>query len=101
MKERNTNQQPDHIPDFSSIEEEAAFWDTHDTTDFEEEFHPVTVHFDKHLSEYQLSKKLEVRFDAETDDKLTTLAHEQGMKKSALVRWVVKNYLRDRDRNAS
>lgn len=99
MNERNTNQQP--IPDFSSIEEEAAFWDTHDTTDFEGEFRPVTVHFDKHLSEYQLSKKLEVRFDAETDDKLTTLAHEQGMKKSALVRWVVKNYLRDRVRNAS
>lgn len=61
MDERNTNQQPKHIPDFSSIEEEAAFWDTHDTTDFEEEFHPVTVHFDKQLSEYQLSKKLEVR----------------------------------------
>ncbi len=77
MNERNTNQQPKHIPDFSSIEEEAAFWDTHDTTDFEEEFHPVTVHFDKQLSEYQLSKKLEVRLDAETDDKLTTIAHEQ------------------------
>lgn len=101
MNERDTNQHPKHIPDFSSIEEEAAFWDTHDTTDLEEEFHPVTVHFDKQLSEYQLSKKLEVRFDAETDDKLTTLAHEQGMKKSALVRWVVKNYLRDLNRNAS
>jgi hypothetical protein len=101
MNEQNSNQQSNHIPDFSSIEEEAAFWDTHDTTDFEEEFHPVAVHFDKHLSEYHLSKKLEVRFDTETDDKLTAIAHEQGMKKSAFVRWVVKNYLRDRDRNAS
>ena len=63
MNEQNTNQQPNRIPDFSSIEEEAAFWDTHDTTDFEEEFHPVTVHFDEHLSEYHLSKKLEVSFD--------------------------------------
>jgi len=101
MNERNINSQSNHIPDFSSIEEEAEFWDTHDTTDFEEDFHPVTVHFDKQLSEYQLSKKLEVRFDAETDNKLTTIAHEQGMKKSALVRWVVKNYLRDHDRDAS
>ena len=47
MNEQNINKQLKRIPDFSSIEEEAAFWDTHDTTDFEEEFHPVTVHFDK------------------------------------------------------
>ncbi len=101
MNECNTHEHPKRIPDFSSIEEEAEFWDTHDTTDFEEEFHPVAVHFDNHLSEYQPSKKLEVSFDAETDDKLTTLAHEQGIKKSTLVQLVVENYLRDRDRNAS
>jgi hypothetical protein len=101
MNKENLNQQPNCIPDFSSLEEEAAFWDTHDTTDFEEEFHPVTVHFDKQLSEYHLSKKLEVQFDTEIDDELTTLAHEKGMQKSALVQWVVENYLRDRDRTAS
>ncbi len=101
MNEQDINQQPSRIPDFSSLEEEAAFWDTHDTTDFEEEFHPVTVYFDKQLSEYHLSKKLEVSFDAETDEKLTALAHEQGVKKAALVQWVVENYLRDRDRHAS
>ncbi len=77
MNEQSINKQPKHIPDFSSIEEEAAFWDTHDTTDFEDEFHQITVRFDKHLSEYQLSKKVEVRFDAKTDDKLTTIAHER------------------------
>ncbi len=101
MNKHTTNQPTSRIPDFSSLEEEAAFWDTHDTTDFEEEFHPVTVHFDTHLSEYSLSKKVEVRFDAETDRQLTSSAHEQGMKKSAFVRWVVKNYLRDLHRNAS
>ncbi len=31
------------IPAFSSIEEEAAFWDTHDTTEFSEEWTPVEV----------------------------------------------------------
>jgi len=39
------------IPEFKSIEEEAEFWDTHDTTEFEEEFKPVTVRFAKNLSE--------------------------------------------------
>ncbi len=101
MNEQHTNQPTSRIPDFSSLEEEAAFWDTHDTTDFEEEFHPVTVHFASDLAAYQLSKKLEVRFDVETDRELATSAHEQGMKKSAFVRWVVKNYLRDQHRNAS
>ncbi len=52
MNEQSINEQPKHIPDFSSIEEEAAFWDTHDTTGFEDEFHQITVRFDKHLSEY-------------------------------------------------
>jgi len=31
------------IPAFHSIEEEAAFWDTHDFTDFLEESWPVEV----------------------------------------------------------
>ncbi len=65
MYEHSINQYPSRIPDFSSLEEEAVFWDTHDTTDFEEEFHPITINFDKTLSEYHLSNKLEVRFDAE------------------------------------
>ena len=62
MNEQNTNQHPNRIPDFPSIEEEAEFWDTHDTTDFEEEFHLVTVQFDEHLSEYQSSKEAQSGF---------------------------------------
>jgi len=31
------------IPAFNSIEEEADFWDTHDFTDFAEEWRPVEV----------------------------------------------------------
>ena len=33
------------IPEFKTIEEEAEFWDTHDTTDYEDEFKPVKVRF--------------------------------------------------------
>ena len=38
------------IPAFASIEEEAAFWDSHDTTDFENEFEPAEVTFAPELS---------------------------------------------------
>ena len=39
------------IPKFSSIEEEAKFWDMHDSTEFEDEFKPVQVRFAKNLSQ--------------------------------------------------
>ncbi len=32
---------PSRIPTFASIEEEAEFWDTHDTTEFEDEWEEV------------------------------------------------------------
>ena len=35
------------IPAFQNIEEEAAFWDTHDFTDFLDQFEPVEVTFVK------------------------------------------------------
>lgn len=31
------------VPKFTSIEEEAAFWDSHDSTEFEDEFDPVAI----------------------------------------------------------
>jgi hypothetical protein len=49
------------IPTFSPREEEAAFWDTHDTTDYEHELEPVKVRFAKNLSE-----RLTIRLNAET-----------------------------------
>ena len=33
------------IPHFNSIEEEAEFWDTHDSTEFEDEWEEVTEDF--------------------------------------------------------
>ncbi|MDP9359392.1 MAG: BrnA antitoxin family protein [Chloroflexota bacterium] len=39
------------IPAFSSIKEEAAFWDPHDFTDFAEESQPVEVTIGPDLAE--------------------------------------------------
>lgn len=72
------------IPEFQSYEEEAAFWNTHDFSEFWDEAKPVEAHVAEHLSEYSLSKKVEVRFDEETDQELTTQANERGVKKSTL-----------------
>jgi hypothetical protein len=57
------------MPEFSSLEEEAEFWDTHDTTDYEDDFRPVKVLFSRNLSE-----GITVRFDPETLAKSITLA---------------------------
>ena len=50
MSDPNTDKHPGRIPEFASLEEEAAFWDAHDTTDVEDEFHPVTVVFEGRLA---------------------------------------------------
>jgi len=67
MSDPITDMPPSRIPEFASLEEEATFWDTHDTTAFEDEFHPVNVIFEEHLSDALPSKKIAIRLDAETD----------------------------------
>jgi hypothetical protein len=85
------------IPSFNTIEEEAAFWDTHDTTEFEEEFTPVKVRFAKNLSE-----GFKVRFDPETADEIRTYAHEEGVGPTTFIRMLVLRGLRQkRSRRAS
>ena len=71
----------DSIPAFNSYEEEATFWDTHSITDFTEETEAVQVRTTRGLS-----ANVQVRFDAETDHELETLARERGMKKATLIR---------------
>ena len=75
------------IPSFASIEEEAAFWDTHDTTEFEDEFKPVRVRFKKRLSE-----GLTIRLDPQTLAKLRRQASGKGVGPTTLARmWILEN----------
>lgn len=74
------------IPKFKSYEEEAEWWDTHDTTEFEDEFKPVKLEFAKPLVHI-----LGVRLDAKTIDLLAKLGSEMGVGPSTLVRmWVME-----------
>lgn len=74
------------IPVFSTLEEEAEFWDSHDTADFESEFKPIDVRFARNLSE-----GLTVRFDPETLRKLREQARQKGIGPTTLARmWILE-----------
>jgi len=91
--ERDRQPQPavSRIPDFRSREEEAAFWDTHDFTEFLDETRPVKLRVGK-----QLSEGLTVRLDRRDRDELERRASEQGIGPSTLVRMWIKERLRGR-----
>lgn len=77
---------PRPIPEFASREEEAAFWDTHDVTDYLGELAPAEVRFGKNLS-----KGTTVRFDPETSARLRAIAEERGIGPTTLIRmWVLE-----------
>ena len=74
------------IPKFSSRVEEAEFWDTHDTTDFEDEFHTVDVKVAK-----SLSKGITIRLDPDTLERVRELASDKGIGPTTLIRmWVIE-----------
>ena len=74
------------IPDFQSIQEEAAFWDGHDVTDFLDEFKPITV-------EYTQTEKKEVmaiRLAPSLKKRVEEVAQSYDISTSSLVRmWIV------------
>ncbi len=86
-----TEPEKPRIPEFKSIQEEAEFWDKHDTTEYEREFRPVKVTFAKNLSQ-----GITVRFDAETLAELRALAREKGIGPTTLARmWILEQLRRE------
>jgi predicted DNA binding CopG/RHH family protein len=83
-----TKQTKSRIPDFKNREEEAAFWDTHDLTDYWDEFKPVKVKFAKNLSE-----GLTIRLDPATLEKLRHKAAKKGIGPTTLIRMWVREHL--------
>jgi hypothetical protein len=83
---KKTSSKSKRIPEFASIEEEAAFWDTHSTTDYEAECTPVRVRFGKHLS-----SGVTICLDPDTLKQLRTMAQEKGIGPTTLMRmWVLE-----------
>ena len=81
------------IPTFKTIEEEAAFWDTHSSEEFADELTPVeNVKFVK----ARPKKALTVRFDEDTFEELAREASEKGIGPSTLARMLILEHLRAR-----
>ena len=87
---KKTSPKSKRIPEFASIEEEAAFWDTHSTADYEHEFRPVRTRFAK-----RLSSGVTIRLDPDTLKQLRTMAQEKGIGPTTLIRMWVLERLRD------
>lgn len=89
---------PSRIPAFASLEEAAAFWDTHDSGDYESEFAPIAVEIAKDVSSMRL---VTFEIDDEAADRLTELARRQGLRRSDLARtWVLNELARELSRTA-
>jgi len=79
------------IPAFNDIDEEAAFWDTHDTSEFiGEELRPVEVVIGGDLAE-----RLTLRLDRTDRELLATRARAKGVGPSTLARMWLKERLRE------
>ena len=77
------------IPAFASVEEEAAFWDSHDITDFTAESSAVQIAVGKELAE-----RLTLRLDQADRQALVRHAKEKGVGPSTLARMWLKERLR-------
>ncbi|MGH2542135.1 MAG: CopG family antitoxin [Ardenticatenaceae bacterium] len=76
------------IPRFANEAQEAAFWDTHDATEFLDETEPVDVTFvDARPSKGEIS----LRLDPDVMDRLQAVAEREGVGYRTLIRlWVME-----------
>lgn len=85
-------QQKSRIPEFTTREEEAKFWDTHNITDYWDEFKPVGVRFAKNLS-----KGITIRLNPETLAELRARAKAKGIGPTTLARMWILEHLREKE----
>jgi len=79
--------QKSRIPEFKSREEEAAWFDTHDLADYQDEFKTMQVRFAKNLS-----AGLNIRLDPHSLEQLRTVAHEKGIGPTTQARiWIMEH----------
>ncbi len=84
----STKRRGSRIPEFASYEEEAMWWDEHDSADYQDELTTVDVRFVRPAS---LTSGLNVRFDPDTLRQLRERARSMGIGPTTLVRmWVLE-----------
>ncbi len=79
------------IPEFETLEEAAEFWDTHDSTEFEDEFEEVEIKFVR-----PLQHAIELDVDTPLLDALFAFARAHGVPFDELVRrWIAEGLARE------
>lgn len=86
------------IPDFKTLEEEVEFWDTHDLTEFEDEWEPVDPEIEFILLREQPRTPMTVRLETDIQILLKQEALSQGVGPSTLARMAIIKYLKDSGR---
>ena len=82
----NSGKRVDPIPnEFATYEDAAAFWDTHDTTDYPDAFQPVEV------EEVALRQR---RYEVEIDEDVVRMLQEQARKRDLPVSRLASDLLR-------
>jgi len=87
------------IPDFKTEEEEARFWDEHDSTKFIEEFEPVEVEVspeleEKIISRRELKKPITLRLEPKQIDMVKKIAVMKGLPYQTLIRMWIKERIK-------
>lgn len=78
----------DKIPQFKTEQEEAEFWDSHDSTDFLDETEAVNVAF---VDARPSMKQISLRLDPSVIDQLKSLATVKGIGYQTMIRmWVME-----------
>jgi hypothetical protein len=77
-----------HIPDFEGHEEEAEYWDTHDSTDFEWEPVEMTV-------SRPLKMTYTIRLEPQTVEQMREIAAGMGVGPTTLARMWILEKLRE------
>lgn len=87
------------IPEFRSEEEEARFWDEHDSTEFIENFEPVDISVspeleEKILKERELKKPVTLRLAPYQIDAVKKIAIKKGLPYQTLIRMWIKERIK-------
>jgi predicted DNA binding CopG/RHH family protein len=76
------------LPEFASEQEESAFWDSHDSTDFLADTEPVDIKF---VDARGPKKQISLRLDQGVIDNLKVIAAAKGVGYQTMIRmWVME-----------
>ncbi|MCL6479390.1 MAG: BrnA antitoxin family protein [Peptococcaceae bacterium] len=84
------------IPEFKNEEEEASFWDEHDSTEFVDDFEPIDIKVSPELEEEilnrrELKKPITLRLAPTQIDAVKRIAVKKGLPYQTLIRmWITE-----------